>query len=91
MPLTGAIVVFVVIWWLVLYMVLPLGVRGQWEAGGAERGTEPGAPVHHGLARKIMITTGVAAVLWTIVWGIVEFEVITLRPDNLSWEEQSVS
>ncbi len=89
MPLTGSIVVFVVIWWLVLYMVLPFGVRGQWEAGGAEAGTEPGAPVQHNLVRKLMITTGIAVVLWSIVWSVVEFEIITLRPETLSWDEQS--
>jgi len=86
MPLAGSIVVFVVLWWLVFYMSLSFGVRGQWEEGGAEGGTDPGAPVKASIPRKMLITTGIAIVLWSAVWTIVEFELINLRPET-TWED----
>ena len=86
MPIAGGIVVFVVIWWLVFYMALSFGVRGQWEEGGATGGTDPGAPVKHNVARKMLITSGIAIVLWSAVWVIMEFDLIDMRPD-VTWED----
>ena len=79
MGITGSIVVFVVIWWLVLFMTLPFGVRGQWEDGKVDQGTDPGAPQTHGLGKKALITTGIAVVLWAIVWAGVYFDVLGLK------------
>ena len=33
MTLTGGIVIFVIVWWLCFFAVLPIGVRGQFEDG----------------------------------------------------------
>ncbi len=57
---TGVMVYFV-IWWTVLFTVLPLGVRRVEQPG---RGQEHGAPERPDLARKAIITTILAAVLW---------------------------
>lgn len=62
-PVTG-VVTFLLIWWVVLFTTLPLGVRAQWEEGETVEGSEPGAPVTPQLARKALITTAIAAVLW---------------------------
>ena len=32
-------------WWIVLFLTLPFGVRSQHEDGGGAPGTDPGAPV----------------------------------------------
>ncbi|HEV7258858.1 MAG TPA: DUF1467 family protein [Bosea sp. (in: a-proteobacteria)] len=68
MTLASALAVYFVIWWTVLFVVLPFGVRSQAETGEITQGTEPGAPVLPGLARKAMITTVIAAVVFSIVW-----------------------
>jgi predicted secreted protein len=61
MPVGSAIALFFIIWWLVLFAVLPLGVRNPHEAGeDAPAGSDPGAPVKPMLARKLLITTAVA-------------------------------
>lgn len=62
-PVTG-LVAYLIIWWAVLFTILPIGVRGQWEEGGAVEGTEPGAPVVPQLWKKIAITSAVAGVVW---------------------------
>jgi predicted secreted protein len=56
------VMVYIVIWWTVLFAVLPLGVRRVEKPG---RGEEHGAPERPQLLRKAVITSVVAAVLWT--------------------------
>ena len=55
------LMVYLVIWWTVLFAVLPLGVKRVENPG---RGQEHGSPERPQLARKAIITTVVAAVLW---------------------------
>ena len=55
------IMVYLVIWWTILFAVLPLGVRRVKDPG---RGQDPGAPEKPELLRKAIITSVVAAVLW---------------------------
>jgi predicted secreted protein len=63
MDLFSAAVVFVVSFWVVLFAVLPIGVRSQAEAGTVVPGTEPGAPVVTNLRRKaIWALLGAAAI-----------------------------
>jgi predicted secreted protein len=41
MPLTTALAIFFLIWWVVLFAVLPFGVRSQHEEGEMPAGTDP--------------------------------------------------
>ncbi len=70
MTLTGGLAVYFVIWWTVLFAVLPFGVRSQAEAGEVSDGTDPGAPQAPALLRKALITTVIAAIVFAGVWYI---------------------
>lgn len=70
------IVVYVIIWWLVIFMVLPWGVR---RTETPEAGHDHGAPARPMLARKLLATTLIAGVLFAIVFAIVEADIISLR------------
>lgn len=70
MPLSGAIVVFVLGWWICFFAVLPIGVRGQWEDGEVVPGSEEGAPARPMLLKKVvwaslgaLVLTGIAALI----------------------------
>jgi predicted secreted protein len=73
MKLASAIAIYFVIWWTVLFAVLPFGVRNSHEVGEVvQEGHEAGAPVVHGLVKKALITTVIAAVVFGIIyWAIV--------------------
>ncbi|WP_332690861.1 DUF1467 family protein [Bosea sp. (in: a-proteobacteria)] len=73
MTLTGGLAVYFVIWWTVLFAVLPFGVHSQAEAGPVSDGTDPGAPQAPALARKALITTVVATVVFAGVWYVWSF------------------
>lgn len=68
MTIASALAVYFVIWWTVLFAVLPFGVRSQADAGEVTQGTEPGAPAVPGLLRKAAITSVIAAIVFGIVW-----------------------
>jgi predicted secreted protein len=68
MTIPGGLAVYFIIWWTVLFAVLPFGVRSQVETGDVVAGSEPGAPVLPQLARKAAITSVVAAVIFAFVW-----------------------
>jgi len=63
----SAFVVWLIIWWLTLFIILPIGIRGQAEEGDIVEGTEPGAPHQLNIKRKFIQTTIIATVLWVLV------------------------
>jgi predicted secreted protein len=64
MDFVGGLVAFVIIWVVVLFVVLPFGVRQPDEP---EEGHMPGAPDNPRIGVKFAITTGVTAVLWAVL------------------------
>jgi len=64
--ITSALAIYFVIWWVILFAILPIGVRTQDEAGEVTPGTMSSAPDKPLLVRKAMITTCVAAIVFAI-------------------------
>jgi predicted secreted protein len=71
MTITAALVLFAVVWFLVFFMVLPLRLTTQGDAGSVVPGTPPGAPAQEIVKRKAWLTTLVAVVVWAILAGII--------------------
>jgi predicted secreted protein len=77
MKLTSAIAIYFIIWWLVLFAVLPFGVRNAAEAGEAvEGGNDEGAPVVHGLKWKAGVTTVVATAVFAATYWLLVNDVL---------------
>jgi predicted secreted protein len=70
------IMVYLVIWWTILFAVLPLGVRRVENPG---RGQEQGAPERPELLRKAAITSVVAAVLWIAFYLFHQADILNFR------------
>jgi len=64
-------VVFLITWWLVLFAVLPMGIKAQADTDDIVKGSEPGAPVDSQIKQKFILTTKVAVVVWIIVCAII--------------------
>jgi predicted secreted protein len=74
MTVTGAIVLFAVIWFVALLVALPIGVTTQEEAGEITPGTPASAPVDAKFRKKVIWVTIVTLALWLplcafLIWG----------------------
>ena len=81
MNLFSAFVVWLIIWWLTLFIILPIGIRGQAEEGDIVEGSEPGAPHTLDIKRKFIQTTIIASVIWLltcllIVSGVISWDML---------------
>ena len=76
MAISTAVAIYFLIWWVMLFAVLPWGVRAQGEAGAA--GTDPGAPVVPQLKAKLVWTTLVSMAVYAVCAVIYAYRLITL-------------
>ncbi len=75
MDFVGGVVAFVIIWVVVLFVVLPFGVRQPDET---EEGHMPGAPDNPRIGVKFAVTTGITTALWAVLYVVVLNGWITL-------------
>jgi predicted secreted protein len=76
----SGIIVFVIIWWLVLFMVLPFGVRTPEEANmKLEPGHAPSAPISPRIGLKFALTTAVTVVLWGVYYVVAVNDLLSFR------------
>ena len=75
MDFVSGLVVFILLWWWVFLMSLPFGVNTPDEV---ESGHATSAPERPMLRRKVTISTAIAAVLFTIVYWIIDSGVFSL-------------
>ncbi|WP_448202943.1 DUF1467 family protein [Azospirillum sp. sgz302134] len=68
--------VYVVVWWVVLFAVLPWGVRAP---ETPEPGMADSAPVRPRILLKFVVTTLVAAVVWAGIYAVVASDLISFR------------
>jgi predicted secreted protein len=66
--ISTAFAIYFVVWWTVLFLTLPFGVRSQHEDGAGAPGTDPGAPVATMMGLKLIWTTIISAVIFALAW-----------------------
>ena len=76
MATSTAIAIYFLVWWLVLFAVLPWGVHNQEESGDVSPGTDPGAPAVHKVWMKLVWTTVIATVVFGILAAIYKLGLI---------------
>ena len=86
MAWSTAAAIYFIIWWIVLFAVLPFGVRNANEAGEAVgAGHDPGAPAAPALKAKLLWTTIVASIVFAICWAIYVYRLVTLDDLATLW------
>jgi len=78
MSIAASLAVYLVIWWLTLFMVLPFGVT-RVDPDDLLPGEDPGAPAKPQLLKKFVITTGVSLVLFSIFYFVMDSGWISFR------------
>jgi predicted secreted protein len=86
MSLTTAAAIYFVLWWVVLFTVLPFGVRNATEAGEeVEAGNDPGAPTVLALGMKLIWTTIVSAIVFAVCASLYIYRIVTLDDLGTLW------
>jgi predicted secreted protein len=78
-----AVAIYIFIWWIVLFAVLPFGVHTQDEAGSVVPGTPGSAPAKVRIVRIFLINTVVASIVFALVYGAIVYKIIT--PETFPW------
>ena len=79
MDLVFSISVYLVVWWVVLFTILPLGVTSHHDAGiDVPGGGEPGSPVNPNLKKKFLTTTWVSGIVFAVIWVCYTFHLVHL-------------
>jgi predicted secreted protein len=80
------IAIYFIVWWTVLFAVLPFGVRSQYESGEeVEPGHDPGAPSITGLRTKLVWTTVVATLVFGAFYWAYVTQAVTLEDLATLW------
>lgn len=83
MSITAALVLYVVIWFVTMFVVLPIRLRTQGDEGAVLRGTHAGAPADFKLGRTLIVVTIWGTIAWAIAAGIIVSGVITV--EDIDW------
>lgn len=84
-PVSG-LVLLAVIWTLVFFVVLPLRLETQGEAGEIVPGTHASSPANFDIKRKAKITSLWAVPIWAVIAGVILSGAITVR--DIDWFER---
>ena len=71
MSIVSGIVLYAVLWFLTLFVILPIRLETQGDRGEIEPGTHAGAPANLDMAAKARMTSLVAAVVWAVIVAVV--------------------
>ena len=86
MTWVSGIVLYILIWWVALFAVLPIGTRPVREPDGTSgwRGT----PERPRIGFRIGLTTLVSCVIWAVAYGIVQSDWISFRDGFLAMPQR---
>ena len=80
MGITGSIIVYVMIWWIIFFSVLPMGIQSNKEVFKEKiGGIDPGAPKNPKIGKKFIITTLMTTIIFIVIYYLVEINLLNLR------------
>jgi predicted secreted protein len=69
------IATYFLIWWIAIFVTLPLGVK----MAEPQQGHAYGAPANPRLGFKFLVTSVISAIIWLVIYALVEIEIIDFR------------
>lgn len=77
MSITGSIVIYVIIWWIVFFSLLPLDVNR--EKKEIIRGSDSGAPENPKIFKKFIYSTLITSIIFIFIYMLVKYEYLNIR------------
>ena len=80
MGITGSIIVYVMIWWIIFFSILPIGIKSNKEVfKDSIEGVDPGAPKNPKIGKKFFMTTIITSILFIVIYYFVNNGFFNLR------------
>ena len=77
MSITGLAIIYIIIWWIVFFAILPIDVERKKII--RIDGEDPGSPENPKILKKSIYCTGITTVLFFIIFLLMKFEYLNLR------------
>tara|TARA_B100000941_G_C28503954_1_gene556026 strand:+ start:3021 stop:3275 length:255 start_codon:yes stop_codon:yes gene_type:complete len=80
MGITGSIIIYVMIWWIIFFSVLPIGIQSKKDVFKEKiGGIDPGAPKNPKIGKKFFLTTLITTIIFIVIYYLVEIDLLNLR------------
>tara|TARA_Y100000992_G_scaffold254662_1_gene187635 strand:+ start:458 stop:703 length:246 start_codon:yes stop_codon:yes gene_type:complete len=77
MSLTGLAIIYIIIWWIVFFAILPIDVERKKLI--KIDGEDPGSPENPKMLKKFIYCTVITTILFTLIYLLMKFEYLNLR------------
>ncbi len=77
MSITGLAIIYIIIWWIVFFAILPIDVDRKKNI--KIDGEDPGSPENPKMLKKFIYCTLITTILFTIIYLLMKFEYFNLR------------
>ena len=77
MSATGLIIIYIIIWWVVFFTILPIDVRR--EKPIKIDGEDTGSPENPKMLKKFIYCTGITTIIFIIIYLLIKYEYLNLR------------
>ena len=77
MSATGLAIIYIIIWWIVFFAILPIDVN-RIKTEKIE-GEDPGSPENPKILKKFIYCTVITTILFIIIYLLMKFEYLNLR------------
>ena len=77
MSVTGLAIIYIIIWWVVFFAILPIDVDRKKSI--KIHGEDTGSPENPKMLKKFIYCTGITTILFILIYLLIEFEYLNLR------------
>ena len=77
MTATGLAIIYIMIWWIVFFVILPIDVNRQKSV--KIYGEDIGSPENPRMLKKFIYCTGITTVIFVIIYLLIKYEYLNLR------------
>ena len=77
MSLTGSLIIYVLIWWIVFFALLPIDVNIEKKQNII--GIDAGAPENPKIIKKFVYSTLITSIIFIIIFLLVKYEYLNIR------------
>ena len=77
MSITGSLIIFVLIWWIIFFSLLPIDVDRKHKQ--MVEGADKGSPENPKIIKKIIYTTIITSIIFIGIFMLVKYDYFNLR------------